>query len=179
MAASLLIGPSEIAATGWPGWRSTEGFKPEPDERALGVPAEFVIHAEAVVAGRAVLGTSDAYRWLRSTLEQGIAPSVGPLPEASATLSPAAAPIRVGTHSQTEAGKLGTWLARPISGFHFHRTGEAEQLNPGRSWTFGDNEFFNPAMDLLGIAWFEQQQGAGPEGLLLGRFERRAWLVTS
>lgn len=59
-------------------------------------------------------------------------------------------------------------------GFHFPRTTEAKALRPGRSWTVDGVESFNPAMDMLGIAWFDQNQGDDPAGLLLGRFERRA-----
>lgn len=178
MAASLLAGPPEIAASGWPGWRLAEGFKPQPAGDILSIPAEFVVELEGAVVGRAIVDPADAYRWLRAALEQGVAPSVGSLPDAAAALGPAPAPIRVGTHSQTEAGKLATWLARPIMGFHFPRTTDAKELRPGRSWTVAGLESFNPAMDLLGIAWFDQKQGDDPAGLLLGRFERRAWLVS-
>lgn len=88
MAASLLAGPSEIAASGWPGWRLAEGFKPQPEGDILSIPAEFVVELEGAIAGRAILNPADAYRWLRAALEQGAAPSVGSLPEADAALGP-------------------------------------------------------------------------------------------
>jgi hypothetical protein len=69
-------------------------------------------------------------------------------------------------------------LARPVNGFHFARTDEPAGLTAGRSWTVGDVELFSPAIDLLGMSWFDEKPGADPSGLLLGRFERCAWLAS-
>jgi hypothetical protein len=178
MAASLLVGPPAITTGGWPAWRLAEGFRPAPGEEALKVPATFTVELDGAVAGRASLDQGDAYSWLRSALEQGVCPAVGPLPEARASLGPARSPIRVCTHSQTNAGDLATWLARPIAGFHFQRTDESAHLEAGKSWTVGEAELFSPAIDLLGMSWFDEKNGDPPSGLLLGRFERRAWLAS-
>jgi hypothetical protein len=177
MAASLLAGPATIA-NGWPTWRHIEGFKPRPSDDALQLPGEFLTALDGAVAGRATLRPEEAYRWLRSALETGICPAVGELPEAHASLGAARAPIRICTHSETKAGDLATWLARPIVGFHFPRTDEAAGVLAGNSWTIEDVQLFFPAIDALGISWFEEKNGSPPSGLLLGRFERRAWLVS-
>lgn len=106
MAGSLLVGPPAIAEGGWPAWRLAEGFKPAPGEEALKVPATFTVEFDGAVAGRTSLDQGDAYAWLRSALEQGVCPAVGPLPQAHASLGAARSPIRVCTHSQTDAGDL-------------------------------------------------------------------------
>ena len=178
MAASLLVGPSAIAASGWPAWRMAEGFKPTPPAPALEVPATFVVELDSAIAGRATMSLNEAYGWLRSVLEEEVAPSAGLLPEGRASLAPARAPLRVCTHSQTPAGDLATWLARPIIAFHFPRTDERAPRRAGPSWTVGDVQLFSPAIDLLGLSWFDEKSGDDPSGLLLGRFERRAWLVS-
>lgn len=178
MAGSLLVGPPAIAEGGWPAWRLAEGFKPAPGEEALKVPATFTVELDGAVAGRTSLDQGDAYAWLRSALEQGVCPAVGPLPQAHASLGAARSPIRVCTHSQTDAGDLATWLARPIIGFHFPRTDEPADLEAGESWTVGEAELYSPAIDLLGMSWFDEKNGDPPSGLLLGRLERRAWLAS-
>jgi hypothetical protein len=178
MAASLLVGPGSIASTGWPGWRLAEGFKPVPQGAELEVPATFLVELESVIAARSVLDQSEAYAWLRSTLEDGRCPSVGDLPEATASLAPARAPIRVSTHSQTEAGDLATYMTRPITAFHFPRNDGLTGPEASESWTVGNQTIFMPAVDLLGFSWFPEKNGPPPGGLLVGRFERRGWLVS-
>jgi hypothetical protein len=178
MAASLLVGPAGIANTGWPGWRLAEGFKPQPDGLPLEVLATFTIELESAVVGRVTMSQTSAYDWLRSVLEQGVCPSVGGLPEARASLAPATAPIRVCTHSQTQAGDLATYMTRPINGFHFPRTDEPAGLEAARWWTVDGMEIPMAAVELLGFSWFPEKTGKPPAGLLLGRFERRAWLVS-
>jgi hypothetical protein len=179
MAASLLVGPAAIASGGWPEWRLAAGFKPAPGEESLRVPASFVVELDGTIAGRTSLDQSAAYAWLRSVLEQGVCPAAGPLPDASASLGTARSPIRVCTHSETPAGDLATWLARPITGFHFPRTDTPCDVKAGKSWNVGDVELFvTGAIDLLGMSWFDEKKGDPPSGLLLGRFERRAWLAS-
>ena len=178
MAASVLIGPAAIAQTGWPGWRLVEGFKPQPQGAALEVSATFTIELDSAVVGRVTMSQSVAYDWVRSVLERGVCPAVGGLPEARASLAPARAPIKVSTHSQTEAGDLATYMTRPITGFHFLRTDEPAGLEAETQWTVGGEAISMPAVDLLGFSWFPDKKGEPPSGLLLGRFERRAWLVS-
>jgi hypothetical protein len=178
MAASLLVGPAGIASTGWPGWRLAEGFKPQPAGPALEVPATFTVELGSAIAGRITMSQPAAYDWTRSVLEQGICPGVGGLPEARAFLAPARAPIKVSTHSQTDAGDLATYMTRPITGFHFKRTDTPAGVEAETWWTVGDVELAMPALDLLGFSWFPEKNGAPPAGLLLGRFDRRAWLVS-
>lgn len=178
MAASLLIGPAVIANTGWPGWRLAEGFKPQPQGLPLEVPATFTLELESAVAGRVTMSQSAAYDWVRSTLERGICPGIGGLPEARASLAPSRAPIRVSTHSQTNAGDLATHMTRPITGFHFMRTDRPAGVEAATLWTVGGVEISMPAIDLLGLSWFPDKNGEPPSGLLLGRFDRRAWLVS-
>lgn len=175
--ASLLVGPPAIAE-GWPAWRSSEGFKPAPSASALAAPGTFTVELEGVIAGRAVMKPGEAVDWMARVLSTNHAPSVGPLPEARAELAGASAPIRVCTHSQTEAGELATWLARPINGFHFRLAEDIEAPEPAPSWTLEGETHFSPAIDLLGMSWFEEKKGETPGGLLLGRFERRAWLAS-
>ncbi len=177
MAASLLIGPEAIAA-GWPAWRLAEGFKPQPSEDLTDLPGEFMVEGEGFVAGRVVMSVEEARGWASSALESGVAPAVGDLPQAHASFEVARAPIRVRTHSETEAGNLATWLARPVIGFHFPRGEDKDEPKPGAKWTIGATELFSPAIDVLGMSWFEEKKGSPPTGLLLGRFERRAWLVS-
>lgn len=132
MAASLLVGPAGIASTGWPGWRLAEGFKPQPAGPALEVPATFTVELGSAIAGRITMSQPAAYDWTRSVLEQGICPGVGGLPEARAFLAPARAPIKVSTHSQTDAGDPPSgWLLALVDGADAHRVhllqGELEQ----------------------------------------------------
>lgn len=177
MAASLLVGPSAIA-DGWPAWRVAEGFKPVPQAEVLKVPGTFIVELDGAVAGRITMDEASAYQWLRSVLEDDICPIIGHLPQARASLGSALAPIRIGTHSQTQAGDLATHLARPIVGFHFRRTDEPASIPAGEKWTIEGIDLFFPAVDALGMSWFEEKNGPPPSGLLLGRFERRAWLVS-
>lgn len=177
LAASLLVGPI-ATADGWPAWRMTEGFRPEPSEDALRVPGEFVATLEGSIVGRAVMRPVEAYQWLRSVLEDGSCPPVGGLPQATASLSIARAPIRISTHSETTAGDLATWLARPLLGFHFLRSGGEIHAVPGNAWDIEGTKLFSPAITALGMSWFEEKKGPPPSGLLVGRFERRAWLIS-
>jgi hypothetical protein len=177
VAASLIVGPPAIA-DGWPAWRSSEGFKPAPSEDALAAPATFVVELKGAIAGRAVMEPDEAVDWMASVLSTKHAPSVGPLPEARVDLARASAPIRVCTHSQTQAGDLATWVARPINGFHFPPAEDFVAPDPAPSWNLEGQIHFNPAVDLLGMSWFEEKRGDAPKGLLLGRFERRAWLAS-
>ncbi len=51
-------------------------------------------------------------------------------------------------------------------------------LVPVGSWTVEGETHYAPALDLLGMSWSEQGDGKPPSGLLVGRFERRAWLAS-
>lgn len=177
LAASLLVGPA-TTADGWPAWRAAEGFRPKPSEDALRLPGEFAATLEGAIVGRAVLQPADAYRWLRFVLEKGSCPPVGGLPQATASLGIARAPIRVCTHSETTAGDLATWLARPVVGFHFPRAGVEIHAVPGDAWEIEGTKVFSPAIDTLGMSWFEEKKGPPPSGLVIGKFEPRAWLIS-
>jgi hypothetical protein len=48
---------------------------------------------------------------------------------------------------------------------------------PIERWEIAGTSHFSPALDLLGIGWFENRTSAQPNGLLFGRFERVAWLL--
>ena len=177
VAASLLGGPSDMA-DGWPSWRRAHGFKPTPSQDSLTVPGEFQVETEDGVAGRVVMDPDDALAWLRAALLDGLCPAVGNLPEAVISLDPATAPIRVCTHSETEAGQLATWLARPITGFYFPATANSTTLGEVGHWEVDGKTHFSPGLDLLGMSWLSESKNAPPSGLLVGRFERRAWLAT-
>jgi hypothetical protein len=177
-AASLIAGPRNITDVGWPGWRLAEGFQPPPRTESLAVPASFVHELDNAFVGRTVLSQDAAYAWLRSALEQQVSPAIGGLPEAAAPLGAATAPIRVTTHSQTTAGRLATWLVRPLTGFHFLCTDTVGVPDPLDRWEVNGQSHFSPSLDLLGMSWFENQTGDRPSGLLVGRFERTAWLLS-
>lgn len=91
-AASLLAGPEAITHTGWPGWRQAEGFHPPPRAETLEVPASFAHELDDATVTRITLSQTDAYTWLRSTLEQQVSPAMAGLPEAAAPLAAATAP---------------------------------------------------------------------------------------
>jgi hypothetical protein len=174
---SLLIGPSPAVASGWPAWRLAEGRSPTPSETALAAPAEFVADVGPVTVGRATIELEEALAWLQAALQDGTCPAIRCLPAASASLTAAKAPIRVSTESETAAGAMAAWLARPIAGYHFKRTDEPAQISPGNQWVVNGKTHFSPALDLLGMSWFEHGTSPAPSGLLVGRFERRAWLA--
>jgi hypothetical protein len=176
MAASLLAGPRAIA-TGWPSWRLAEGFRPPPSEDEVSIPGTFKIEQNGAIAGRAVMTPDEAYGWLRSVLERRSCPAIGDLPHACAALAPAQAPIMVCTQSESPAGSLATWLPRPVNGFHFPRTDAPAEIEPAETWTIAETEYFSPAINVLGMSWFREKNGPPPSGLLVGRFERRAWLA--
>jgi len=175
-AASLLVGPTEIASAGWPAWRQSQHFKPRPDEELLATPAEFLLSFDMFSVGRAVLDHDEAYAFLRALLEEENCPAVGALPKARANLGASKAPIKVTTHTESPAYDLVTWLARPLDGFHFPSGGESHDLELGQSWTLDEAESFNPAVNFLGMRWFENEEP--PSGFFFGRFERRAWLAS-
>lgn len=175
--ASLLIGPSGIGEGGWPAWRLVEGHEPAPNVQEVDAPAEFHVEMEQGSAGRVTMTPSNALAWLRSCVERGECPAVGVLPAARARLSTTKAPIRVTSHSETVAGDLAVWLARPVAGFHFHRADTPADIAPPDRVKIGVDTFFNPMVGLLGIGWFDSQTTSPPSGLLVGRFERRAWLI--
>ncbi len=177
-AASLLIGPPDIASQGWPGWRLNEGFKPVPRADLVALPATFVVEQDELIVGRATLSQAEAYQWLKSVLEDGLCPAASPLPESRAELAPARSPIRVCTHSQMAAGDLATWLGRPITGFHFSGSANDDLKPPDNHWTVDGADVIATAVDLLGMSWFDAKRGPAPAGLLLGRFERTAWLLS-
>lgn len=174
---SLIFGPPPMSHQSWPAWRLAEGHAPTPQEASLRAPATFFYEADAFAAGRASLSQDEAREWATSALDHGIAPAVGPLPRAAVSLAATRAPIRVSTQSETPAGNLATWLARPVQGFHFNQAIEVAVLDPEEPWTVNGDTFYMPSADLLGLSWFEGRTGRQPSGLLLGRLERRAWLA--
>jgi hypothetical protein len=175
--ASVIIGPPAIAEAGWPEWRVKEGVSPAPSEPLLGLGASFVVRLDGVLVGRAAVSLGAARDWVTSTLDLGRCPELGPLPAAQAHLAEPRAPIRVTTHSETSAGDLAVWLARPLVGFFLARTDQAAQIEPADSWEVKGRTIFSPAINLLGIAWFGIKTGPPPLGLLLARMERQAWLA--
>jgi hypothetical protein len=178
VAASLIAGPPTLAEVGWPGWRLAEGFRPVPRAESLDVPPSFGLELDNAVVGRIIMSQDEAYEWLRSVIERGVSPQVGTLPNAQAPVGRAAAPIRVTTHSQTTAGRLAAWLVRPITGFHFRSEDPIGVPDPANRWEANGKSHFSPALDLLGMTWFDNQNGERPAGLLVGSFERNAWLLS-
>jgi hypothetical protein len=176
LAASLLGGPAMIAQ-GWPAWRRAEGMTPTPSEELAELPGEFVFEGNGFIAGRVVLSEASARDWISATLADGRSPALGEIPEAVADLAPARAPIRICTHSESAAADLATHLARPVLGFHFPASKDAQWPAPEDRWSIEGTLLFNPAPDALGFSWFKDKRGPLPSGLLLGRFERRAWLA--
>jgi hypothetical protein len=175
-AGSLLIAPPHAANNGWPAWRAAEHVHPTPSEQALDAPGSFVVDVGLVTVARVTLPQSAARRWLSSILSRGEAPMLDDVPPLTGLLGSASAPIRIPTESETAAGVLACQLGRPISGYHFPLVGELDPVAPGDPWEIAGVTHYGAARELLGMAWYESVDGV-PSGLLVGRFERRAWLA--
>lgn len=176
-AASLIVGPRELRDVGWPGWRLQEVQHPAPTQLQLDAPQSFCLDLGDTIAARTTIAPREAFAWLKAALETGSFPALDTVPAGRAQLASATAPIRVSTQSETAAGDLAVWLGRPVAGYHFRRSVEAPPRLPPDRWELDGSTHYSPATTLLGIAWFDSPDGADPSGLLVGRFERRAWLA--
>lgn len=174
---SLLIGPPAIADVGWESWRRASGLRTSGTDQAAAVPATFSVDLDSVIAGRAVLSISEAQEWTREVVENATCHPVGSLPSATCELGPARSPVTITTHNDTAAGALATGL-RPVRGFHFPLSETPESRLPlAEPWDLNGISVYMPAVSLLALSWFEGMNGEEPSGLLVGRFERRAWLA--
>lgn len=177
IAASLLIGPKEMATLSWPSWRRASGIshaRPSYD------PPEFVHDLGRWKVGRVAMEMTEAATWLRKATDQPGAAKLGP-ETATASLSAASCPMHFFPGVDTTASQLMAATVRPVRGFFF-------PIEEGRSpreldweWVIAGQTVFNAPYELLGIfiSNEERQSMPTPAGLLVGRLERRAWITSS
>jgi hypothetical protein len=173
-AASLLIGPRAMAESSWPTWRRESGRRSGVDF----VKAEFVHDLAEWVVGRAIVDIADVVGWIESSLA-GRCLSIGPIPEATASLGAAESPIQVfeGVDSPTTQFICGS--VRPVRGFHFpNRDNDDTPQGLDREWHLDEQKIFNAPYELLGIFVAKDAESVpSPAGLFVGRLQRRAWLI--
>ncbi|MCW3003551.1 MAG: hypothetical protein JWQ20_2849 [Conexibacter sp.] len=175
---SALAVPAAAGTAGWPAWRVADGGRPATSEAAAQLPGTFTIELPDHVVGRAVLSRSEARAWLRRLIEEGCGDAIGELPAFAAQLSPARAPIRIMSQSDTDAGAFVCDLVRPFDAFLFGASLPVEDPPAiPDEWTAGDDHIFNGAFDLLGLAWFASRTTPMRQGMLVGRADERARLT--
>jgi hypothetical protein len=181
--ASLLVGPAQMAAASWGAWMLTGSeFLRERFEKLADAPAEGLVDSAPVlggseiVAGRTAMEVEQAREWFEEALASNAAPAVGELPAAKAPLLSPSAPLHVFPRLWTPTSRLGAAAIRPQRGFLFPLATELEPL-VATEWELGGITAFDGPWSTLGIALPHKSHRIEPppQGLFIGRLERRAW----
>ena len=182
--ASLLVGPEEMSHVAWGQWRvnSTESLSSRFEELSKLPPDIRVSNARAedgttLIAGRASMSVSDAEGLLAQVLETENVPAAGRLPEATAPLAAPDALLHVFPRLWTPVSQLAALAVRPVRGFMLPRANPLGELIVTDRWQVEGVTVYDGAWSPLGIAMPHTGHCVEPppEGLLVGRLERRAW----
>jgi len=177
IAASLLIGPKDMAVSSWQTWRRISGIG---HARASYDAPEFVHDMSRWKVGRAVMDLPTATAWLQEATAQPGTVRLGP-DKAEASLSAASCPMRFFPGVDTAVSQLMAATVRPVRGFFFPTNGGRSPRELDWEWEIDGQTVFNAPYELLGIfiSNEETQSVPTPAGLLVGRLERRAWITSS
>ena len=183
--ASLLIGPAEMAKGPWAKWRGDSGpqlrqlFSELSKLSAEGLIADASAEdGTQFVAGRAAMDIAAARQFVVDACTDGKLSAVGDLPAATTGLVVPNAMLRVFPRLWTPAARLAAMSVRPAQGFLFEVAEPLDPLDAGDNWTFEGVTCFDSAWSLLGLAMSRpahRLEPALPQGILVGRLERRAW----
>jgi hypothetical protein len=176
VAASLVIGPEEMARSSWPTWRHMSGDTiSRPDDHH----SEFAHDLPNWVVGRTHAPISEARSWLNLAMN-GAPPAMGSIPASTASLVPATAPIQVFPKTDSSTCQLVTGTVRPLTGFLFKGSDGEGCESLDWQWEISGQLVPNAPYELLGIFVSGDDHPSPvptPKGLLVGRLARRAWLI--
>jgi hypothetical protein len=176
--ASLLLGPTAMATTGWSDWKRRH-LAPQIGLLPPGDHASFVHDGGEWLAGRAALTQARARRWLNDALLEGVASAIGPLPAARCALQLPASPVQARYPNRTPASRFVMNTVRPVLGYLFPAPG-APELQLPQWWPAKDPTVVVPFATALGIDLPTDSRGdteaPAKPGLLLARVSRSAWI---
>ncbi|MEA2186748.1 MAG: hypothetical protein QOK16_1759 [Solirubrobacteraceae bacterium] len=182
--ASLLIGPEAVSRVSWAKWRSDStarlGSRFEallelpPDILATNARAE---DGTEFVAARVGMEVDVARSLLAEVIVAAKVPAVGALPEATAPLAAPAAFLHVFPRLRTPSSRLAASAARPLRGFMLPRVDLLDDVVVADTWQVGGITVYDGPWSPLGIVMPHTGHAMEPppQGLLVGRLERRAW----
>ncbi len=174
---SLLFGPPEMAQSTWLDWYRlhVELAARVPGEGVF--PAAFAHENHGVLIGREQVTLHDAEGFVEGLLE-GRLPAAGQIPAANVAVKNPDAPIRVFPHRATPGSRLAAMAGRPLRAYLFR----SKSLDPtvpaafARPWTVSDQLVHAPHLWHVGISLRNGATEHAPQGVLIGRLERRAWI---
>lgn len=184
--ASMLIVPEEFSRVAWSEWETVETTGVLESSSRAG--AEFIVEDATWMIARAVLSIGDASRWF-ADLQHVVAfgaggsielPAARSLPSFSARLTPPEAILRVPHSTDHPIRGLASGLRRPIRALMWP---DVEQRSFAKLETtaFDGRDFYSPGFELVGMTlgpWIDGDHKM-PNGVLVGRAERRAWIAES
>lgn len=191
MHGSLILAPQRCAELSWQQWSDSHATQ-LPVRQAPHLPASFAVTGNRWMIAREVMGPRRARRWLEEVAEiveytpglvaNGVLPQLpafGHVPALIATLAPPQAVIHVLPGTDSAAGTLAAALCRPLKGLLWREDDRAAPVRLPDVVEVDGEMVVWPPHHLAGIHLTPEsveQRLQTPQGLLVGRAERRAWL---
>jgi hypothetical protein len=191
MHGSLILAPQRCAQISWQQWSESHATQ-VPLRQAPQLPVSFAVTGGHWMIAREVMDPRRARRWLEEVAEiveytpglvtNGVLPqlpAVGHIPPLIATLAPPQAVIHVLPGTDSAAGTLAAALSRPLKGLLWLEEDPAAAVRLPDVVELDGEMVVWPAHHLAGMHLTPEsvdQRLQTPQGLLVGRAERRAWL---
>ena len=185
--ATCLVVPAACAQTSWRAWAAYQTDEPARGAAKAELPATFRIDGAGWLLAREVPELEDARSWLAQvfSVEAGsggdvVIPELGSIPTLRAHLTAPSTVVRAMLLGPGGCGNLLSGAVRPAAGAIWRGARQAFAVELPRHLDVGESFTSWPSHDLAGIhvtpaGVAEDLQT--PEGLFVGRMERRAWLV--
>jgi hypothetical protein len=180
---SVLIGPEPMASRSWPGWARDDGRRAQPADLSMyGVRLEDWREFDLVHEGwrytRFKCSPADAAGLVADALAgEGLNMPAGP--PVQAELGPADAILQLFPKVDTAASLLAAQAGRPLVGWFHPHTGQNEPQDavPTKVRVEPDRPGLDLPLLLLGICPESIWGVSAPQGLLVGRLRRDAWIA--
>lgn len=184
--ATCLLVPSVCAQMSWSAWSAQQNHEAEATVTGGPLPSRFCVSGEGWLVARQPLELDEARAWLTEAEEiaegshDGRLPAIGVLPELEVSLSVSSAVIRAMPKADAAVGSLLSGGDRPAEGVLWSSPRQPVALELPPAIDIEGASACWPSHDLAGIhltpAYVDDRLQT-PEGLFVGRLERRAWLA--
>ena len=186
--ATCLVVPQRCAEVSWRAWAAAQARKPETTIYGASLPAAACVRGNGWLLARQPVDPETARDWLARAAaradtgahDAGAIPALGIIPALHGELSRPSAVIRAMPRAASAVGNLIIGAVRPAAGVLWRAARQPLPFDPPPHVQVGDMFSSWPTRDLSGIhltpSWVAEGSQT-PEGLFVGRLERRAWLI--
>jgi hypothetical protein len=184
--ATCLVAPAACAQTSWRGWAAAQSGEQEAFASGGDLPATCRIEGDDWLLARETPDLKRARAWLTEVNAAAgshanfVSSELGRIPALRAELTPPTAVVRAMQFGGAGCGNLVAGAVRPAVGVMWRGARQPLEVDLPPRVNVGASFAGWPSRDVAGIHLTPTgvaEQLQTPEGLFVGRLERRAWLI--